>query len=107
MTNDERPSEVALGQSTMRETNEGLVSASLALDPSAASLSILCECGRSDCSTELDVSHEIYRRIRQRLNQFVVAAGHEVVEVDRVVQRLGGLTIIESRYIGDLSLPAA
>ena len=91
----------------MRDTNEGFVSASLELDPSAASISILCECGRSDCSTQLDVSQDVYRRIRRRLNQFVVAAGHEVVEVDRVVQRLGGLTIIESRYIGDVSLPAA
>jgi hypothetical protein len=91
----------------MRATNEGLVSASLELDPSSPSLSILCECGRNDCSTELDVSQDVYQRIRQRLNQFVVAAGHQVVEVDRVVQRLGGLTIVESQYIGDTGLPAA
>jgi hypothetical protein len=107
VTNDERPSEVALGQASTRDANEGLASTSLELDPSVSTLRILCECGRSDCETRLDVSQEVYRRVRQRPNRFLVAAGHEVDEVDRVAQRLGNLTITESRYIGDARLPGA
>lgn len=101
MADGERPSQVALEQARVRGLNETLVSASLDIDPPAPSLTIQCECGRSDCRTTLDVSQEFYRGIRRQANRFVVAEGHEVAEVDRVVQRLGKLTVIGSTYIGD------
>ena len=101
----ERPSEVALGQAHVRRLNEQLVSESLDLDPSAPSLAIHCECGRFFCRTKLDVSQLFYLRIRQRANRFVVAEDHQVAEVDRVVQRVGRLTVIESTYVGDAVSP--
>ena len=104
VTNGERPSAVALGQQKRRALNEELVSN---LDPPAVSLRILCECGRSDCTTELDASQGLYRRVLRRPTQFIVADGHEVIEVDRVVQRLGTLTIVQSTYVGEPVSPAA
>jgi hypothetical protein len=105
--NGERPSAVALGQTKVRGMNERFVSESLDLDPVPTSLSIHCECGRTDCRARLDIGREFYRRVRQRPNQFVVAEGHEVAEVDRVVRRLGTLTVVESTYVGDATLPTS
>lgn len=87
--------------------NEGLVSGAVDGEPQPVSVSILCECGHSGCRAELEVNLDFYRGMCLRSNQFVVANGHEVVEVDRVVRRLGGLTIVESTYIGDALPPAA
>jgi predicted ThiF/HesA family dinucleotide-utilizing enzyme len=107
VTKGERPSEVALGHAQARGINESLMSTALDCEPLPVGLSILCECGHSGCRTELEVNLEFYRGMCLRPNQFVVANGHHVVEVDRVVRRLGGLTIVESRYIGDALLPPA
>lgn len=105
--NGDRPSEVARGHVQARGINEALMSVGFDSDTSPGNLRILCECGRRDCRTELDVNLAFYWAMHLRPNQYVVAGGHEVVEVDRVVRRLGGLTIVESTYVGDALPPAA
>jgi hypothetical protein len=93
---DTRPSEVAHRQSYVRGVNEGAVE--LPQDGDADEVTILCECGRPDCLTTLQLNGEVYRSVRRQSTWFIVVDGHEVPEVGRVKQRRGTWTIVESTY---------
>jgi hypothetical protein len=93
---DTRPSEVAQRQSYVRGVNKGAVE--LPKDGDAEEVTILCECGRRDCSTTLRLNGEVYRSVRRQATWFIVVDGHEVPEVGRVKQRRGTWTIVESTY---------
>jgi hypothetical protein len=72
---------LARNQVLFREVNERLREM---LDYSARSVEFLCECSNTECieTVVLDVSE--YERVRTKSNQFVIAPGHEPVEVERV-----------------------
>ena len=99
-----RPSESAQQQAHLRGVNENTAAS---LDHAAREVTILCECGRSECSTELTLNSEFYRGIRRQRSWFIVADGHEAAEIDRIRERRGRFTIVESTYVGSVeTLPA-
>jgi hypothetical protein len=53
-----------------------------------------CECGDPDCLEHLPVSLANYRRIRDD-RHFLVRAGHEIPEVERVVGRFDTFVVVE------------
>ena len=91
-----RPSEVAHRQSYVRRVNEG--AEGLPQNGDADEVSILCECGRGECTSTLQLNGEVYRSVRRQATWFIVVDGHEVPEVGRVKQRRGTWTIVESTY---------
>jgi hypothetical protein len=46
---------------------------------------VLCECERGDCLQRLEVSAEVYEETRRDRDRFLVLAGHEDDDVERVV----------------------
>jgi hypothetical protein len=52
----------------------------------------LCECSREDCIHTVTLALPEYERVRARPNLFLVAAGHELLDVERVVGQ-------EDRYV--------
>ena len=99
-----RPSEVAARQSELRSLNEASTAAGLNGDDAA--VTILCECGRSDCETSLSLSRDLYQTIRQHAGQSIVLTGHETPEISRLVQHRGTISIVESTYIGNGAVAA-
>jgi hypothetical protein len=93
---DTRPSEVAHRQSYVRDVNECAVE--VPQEGDADEVTVLCECGRRDCSTTLQLNGEVYRSVRRQATWFIVVDGHEVLEVGRVKHRRGTWTIVESTY---------
>ncbi len=73
---DTRPSEVAHRQSYVREVNEGAVG--MPQNGDADEVSILCECGRGECTSTLQLNGEVYRSVRRQATWFIVVDGHEV-----------------------------
>lgn len=55
----------------------------------------VCECGRADCDARLAVPVDEYERIRANGRRFVVAAGHERPEVEKVVDERNGWLVVE------------
>jgi hypothetical protein len=51
----------------------------------------LCECSNDDCGESLTLSLLEYKEIRSSPDLFIVLAGHETSEVDRVVPAHAGL----------------
>jgi hypothetical protein len=55
----------------------------------------LCECSNEDCIETIALDLEEYERIRSDANLFVVASGHERLEVDRIVDQGRGYVLVE------------
>jgi CheY-like chemotaxis protein len=55
---------------------------------------ILCECSRRNCAKTLTVTASDYRAIRAEPAHYIVAPGHELGRVQRVVSRTGGLFVV-------------
>jgi hypothetical protein len=55
----------------------------------------LCECSNEDCTETLGLDISEYERLRSNPNLFLVANGHEMLEVDRVVDQGEGYLLVE------------
>jgi hypothetical protein len=53
----------------------------------AGSAVFVCECGYIGCSSTLELSIAEYENVRSNFDRFLVIPGHEIPEVDEVVER--------------------
>jgi hypothetical protein len=89
----------AQNQSTFRDANERIEAAAQRLediDP----VPLICECPERGCTALIQVELAAYEAVRDHGDRFLVAAGHEVTELDgvriaRVVVKDGRYTIME------------
>jgi hypothetical protein len=58
-------------------------------------LPLLCECARSRCTFPIEVDPETFDRVRENPRRFLVAPGHEQLDVESVVERRPGYLIVE------------
>jgi hypothetical protein len=69
-------------------------------DTDAEPIEFLCECAHLDCVTRLLIPPRDWHAIHQQELHFVVAPGHVLPDVERVVSDAGGYQVVEK-------LPAA
>jgi hypothetical protein len=81
-----------LWRAARRELNEQLSVALLGAETEV--MTVLCECGSDDCSAEMTLQREAYRRIRLKGTLFVVRNGHED-EAARVISRTDAFAIVD------------
>jgi hypothetical protein len=95
----EREDRIAANEVLYRNLNERLRDTTLELSgpgllaPSA--VQIVCECGRTDCMAKIDVPLGTYERVRSVPTRFFIAPGHEIPDVERVVERDRGFFVVE------------
>jgi hypothetical protein len=58
---------------------------------------IYCECGRSGCPARVRVDHATYERVRADADRFFVLPGHELPDVEIVVEEQEGYLIVEKQ----------
>ena len=76
-----------------REVNERIERLSQSLQ-STDSISILCECGDASCAEQVEVSLSEYERVRQDPTLFFVRPGHELNDVEHIVERHGEHNVV-------------
>jgi hypothetical protein len=86
---DDRQRQVAQNEAIWRAINE--------LDPPdpGRSEDIFCECGHSRCPARLRVDHTTYERVRTVSEHFFVSPGHQVQDVEAVVEQHDGFLVVE------------
>lgn len=52
-------------------------------------VTVMCECALESCTVEFDVPAEVYGRVRSDPRRFLARSGHELPEVEVVVDDLG------------------
>ena len=84
---------VAENEAYFRALNEQIVR-DIGGDP-AVRHGFLCECGAEDCIEAISLTREEYERVRADAEKFVIAPGHQLPEVERVVEQNERSHVIE------------
>jgi hypothetical protein len=62
-----------------------------------------CECGLEDCIEKIQLTHDEYEHVRSDPLHFAIVPGHEVPEVERVVERSDRFSMVE-KFEGEREL---
>jgi hypothetical protein len=84
----------ARNQVVFREVNEHIAALSGAGAQTSVSL-FICECSDPECAEALEVTLAEYERVRADGARFVVCAGHQIAEIERVVGGNGRFLVVE------------
>jgi hypothetical protein len=90
-------------QLLFREVNERLRETVGAFE---GPLEFVCECSKDDCIDTVALALEEYERIRSHPNLFVVASGHEQLDLERVVDQGQGYVLVEKTVAADAVVKA-
>lgn len=85
---------LAANEDTFREVNEGIARGRWPGDANAA-IGFRCECARLGCNRLVELSLTAYEQVRTHPRRFIVEPGHELPEVETVVQRRDGYVVVE------------
>jgi hypothetical protein len=88
---DERARRLVLNEAVFRQANEALVG----FQNPEQSLDLMCECGRADCVEKVEMSRSEYERLRADATLFAVVRGHEIAEVESVVETRAGYDVVQ------------
>ena len=84
----------AQNQSLFREVNERIGELSDRFGPGRLA-GWVCECADEACTRRLELSVQEYEAIRADGNRFPVLAGHEKLDIERVVERHDQYVVVE------------
>jgi hypothetical protein len=56
---------------------------------------LVCECAHTGCTVPIEVEPAMFEQVRENPLRFMVALGHEDLEVESVVERRAGYLIVE------------
>jgi hypothetical protein len=83
---------LAHNEKLFREINDAREEASEGAG--AKLLTFLCECADRDCTVRIELAAAEYERIRKSPNQFIVVPGHEIPELERIVEERGAFDVV-------------
>jgi hypothetical protein len=90
----DRETRIGLNEALFRSLNERIESvAKRFLEPTP--LSIVCECGDDDCVERITVDGAVYERVRADGARFFVVPGHELPDVEEVIERTPGYAVVK------------
>jgi hypothetical protein len=97
---DERARRVGLNEAIFREVNEQIRGLNQTFGAQEGSLSVICECGDSDCVDRIQMRISGYERVRSDPRLYVIAPGHEIPDVETVVEEAEGYAVVQ-KHEGD------
>jgi predicted ThiF/HesA family dinucleotide-utilizing enzyme len=83
---------VAMNEATFRKVNEGMQAAQ-----PGGRMTFVCECGRLGCNKLIELTRDEYEAVRANPRRFAVIDGHEIDEVEDVVDRAETYVVVEKR----------
>jgi hypothetical protein len=81
---------IAINEATYREINEGIRA-----DRADARIAFVCECGRLGCNQLMRLSRGEYEAVREDARRFAIVSGHDIAEVEDVVEQHEHYTVIQ------------
>jgi len=94
---------IAANEAVFREVNEGIARGQWPGEEDDP-VSFRCECARLGCNVLVTLSVHEYERVRAHPRRFIVAPGHELAEVESVVQNGANYVVVEKEdQAGDVA----
>ena len=86
---------MAENEGRFRAINERLRDDLEAVTDEAETLRFVCECGNASCGEAIPLPMPDYQAVRAHPLHFAVTPGHEIPDVETVVQRHDGYLVVE------------
>lgn len=96
MLDDELQRRLASNEAVFREVNEGIERGQWPGDE-AKPVGFRCECARLGCNLLVDLKLPDYEHVRSNPRHFLMIPGHELPELESVVERHDEYLIVEKR----------
>jgi hypothetical protein len=91
---DAREERLARNETLFRSVNENIEDAAQSSQLDEHVFEFFCECSNRDCTLLLPLTLSEYERVRADPRQFVVAPGHELPDIELVVDRSGAYQVV-------------
>lgn len=95
-----REERLAGNEALFREVNERVAEVAedlLSVEVTADPLKFNCECGRETCAEQIEMTLVEYEAVRASPIRFAVTPGHEVPDIERVVERYPNYLVVEKQ----------
>lgn len=92
---DARETRLARNEALFREINERVRDVAKTHGSDSHVYTFFCECSNTDCTLQIELTAVAYEAIRSDPARFVVAVGHELPEIDHVVERNEGWWVVQ------------
>jgi hypothetical protein len=91
----ERQERIARNEAMFREANERAKAWEERHGPDSEVELYFCECANPDCREKISLREADYERVRSDSRRFVIVPGHELPDVETVIERNEGWAIVE------------
>jgi tRNA(Phe) wybutosine-synthesizing methylase Tyw3 len=92
---DERAKRLGLNETAFRRANERIESVAHGFSLVTERADFLCECATASCTERISLTLAEYEHVRSSSTWFVVAHGHEVPDIERLVEERATYAIVE------------
>jgi hypothetical protein len=92
---DTRTERIGRNEALFRKVNDQIEGVNEAFGTITGTMSILCECGKLECIEQIDLTVDEYGSLRADPRRFGVKPGHELPDVERVVERHERYFVVE------------
>ena len=92
---DERERRIGENEALFRMVNDEVRGLNRRFEANADPMSVICECGRVDCTDRLELQPPEYEAVRENGRLFAIKPGHDDPQVERVVERHANYWIVE------------
>ena len=83
---------LAHNEDLFREVNEAREQASARGEETT--LTLVCECSDRDCTGRVEMTAGEFEQIRKSERRYVVLPGHEIPEIERIVEDRGAFEVV-------------
>jgi hypothetical protein len=91
---DDRTERIGQNEALFRSVNER-IEALTAFGTITETMSVVCECGSASCAEQIEVSVGDYERIRSDPTFFIIRPGHEIRDVEKVVEETESFHVVK------------
>jgi len=91
---DERGRRIGLNEAVFREVNERIQDVAESFELGDQPLNLVCECGDRTCVQHITLTKGEYEAVRADPTHFAVSPGHEIPDVEEVVEKRNGYDVI-------------
>jgi hypothetical protein len=90
----ERERRIGLNESVFREVNERIERAADSFGLGDHAMNLVCECGDPECVQQITMTRAEYEKVRTHATHFAVSPGHEIADVEDILERRKGYDVI-------------
>jgi hypothetical protein len=94
VTSDERARQIGLNEALFRQVNERIDELQNSFGSGTLTMQAVCECGDPTCTAQLEIEIELYRRVRSDARLFLIRRGHQMEDVEDVVESHGETEVV-------------